>query len=174
MKLVNIDKVQYRSVNNQVQIGLVAALAILSLVFGQLMIHFFGVKSLAGVESTGNFHLNFTGFMLAIMTCIFFIRNLRQKPTFYEVYYVWQLKQLQNKIYRKLKSVQQAAKDNNRDALVILSFYYQSLALVYNLDNNTLTMSNVNNELAKLQQCIDAAGFTIDVDEFTPEMLQAF
>jgi hypothetical protein len=87
---------------------------------------------------------------------------------------VWQLKQLQNKIFRKLKSVQQAAKDNNRDALVILSFYYQSLSLVYNLDNNTLTISNVNNELDKLQQCIDAAGYSIDVEEFTPEMLQAF
>ena len=87
---------------------------------------------------------------------------------------MWQLKQLQNKIYRKLKSVQQAAKDNNRNALVILSFYYQSLALVYELDNNTLTISNVNNELEKLQQCIDAAGVSVDVDEFTPEMLQAF
>jgi len=174
MKLVNIDKSRYRSVNNQVQIGLVATLAILSLVFGQLMIYFFGVKQLAGVESTGNFHLNFTGFILAIMACSLLVRNLRHKPRFYEVYYVWQLKQLQNKIFRKLKSVQQAAKDNNRDALVILSFYYQSLSLVYNLDNNTLTISNVNNELDKLQQCIDAAGYSIDVEEFTPEMLQAF
>ncbi|MCL1115441.1 DUF3087 domain-containing protein [Shewanella basaltis] len=174
MKLVKIDKSQYRSVNNQVQIGLVVILAILSLVFGQLMIYFFGVKPLPGAESTGNFHLNFTGVILALMVCSLLVRNLREKPKFYEVYYVWQLKQLQNKIFRKLKALQQAAKDNNRDALVILSFYYQSLALVYELDNNTLTMSNVNNELDKLQQAIDAAGFTINTDEFTQEMLQAF
>lgn len=174
MKLVKIDKSQYRSVNNQVQIGLVVILAILSLVFGQLMIYFFGVKPLPGAESTGNFHLNFTGVILALMVCSLLVRNLREKPKFYEVYYVWQLKQLQNKIFRKLKALQQAAKDNNRDALVILSFYYQSLALVYELDNNTLTMSNVNNELDKLQQAIDAAGFTINTDELTPEMLQAF
>ncbi|MGB6137147.1 MAG: DUF3087 domain-containing protein [Shewanella sp.] len=174
MKLVKINKSQYRSVNNQVQIGLVVILAILSLVFGQLMIYFFGVKPLPGAESTGNFHLNFTGVILALMVCSLLVRNLREKPKFYEVYYVWQLKQLQNKIFRKLKALQQAAKDNNRDALVILSFYYQSLALVYELDNNTLTMSNVNNELDKLQQAIDAAGFTINTDEFTPEMLQAF
>jgi hypothetical protein len=174
MKIVKIDKSQYRSVNNQVQIGLVVTLAVLSLVFGQLMIYFFGIKPLAGAESTGNFHLNLTGVILALMVCSLLIRNLCKKPKFYEVYYVWQLKQLQNKIFRKLKSIQQAAKDNNRDALLILCFYYQSLALVYNLDNNTLTMSNVNNELDKLQKSIDAAGFSIDVDEFTPEMLKDF
>tara|TARA_R110001592_G_scaffold216572_2_gene470185 strand:+ start:1018 stop:1554 length:537 start_codon:yes stop_codon:yes gene_type:complete len=174
MKLVNINKSQYRSVNNQVQIGLVATLAIFSVILGQLMIYFFGVKPLPGAEATGNFHLNFTGVILALMVCVFLIRNLRSKPKFYEVYYVWQLKQLQNKIYRKLKSIQLAAKDNNRDALVILRFYYQSLALVYELDNNTLTISNVNNELDKLQKCIDAAGISVDADEFTPDMLQAF
>ncbi|MGX9463139.1 DUF3087 domain-containing protein [Shewanella sp. A14] len=174
MKLVKIDKSQYRSVNNQVQIGLVIILVILSLVFGQLMIYFFGVKPIPGAESTGNFHLNFTGVILALMVCSLLIRNLRTKPKFYEVYYVWQLKQLQNKIFRKLKAVQQAAKSNNHDALVILTFYYQSLALVYELDNNTLTMSNVNNELNKLQQSIESAGFSIDEDEFTPDMLQAF
>ncbi|QDE32705.1 MULTISPECIES: DUF3087 domain-containing protein [Shewanella] len=174
MKLVKIDKTRYRSNNNQMQIGLVAILIILSLVFGQLMIYFLGVKPIAGAESTGNFHLNFGGVILAVMVCSLLVRNFRHKPKFYEVYYVWQLKQLQNKIYRKLKAIQQAAKNNDRDALVILSFYYQSLALVYDLDNNTLTMSNVNNELDKLQQRIDAAGFTIDVDEFSPEMLQAF
>ncbi|WP_351124139.1 DUF3087 domain-containing protein [Shewanella sp. T24-MNA-CIBAN-0130] len=174
MKLVNINKSQYRSANNLVQIGLLTTLAILSLIFGQLLIYFFGVKPLPGAESTGNFHLNLTGVILALMVCSLLVRNLRQKPKFYEVYYVWQLKQLQNKIFRKLKSIQQAAKDNNRDALLILCFYYQSLALVYNLDNNTLTMSNVNNELDKLQKSIDAAGFSIDVDEFTPEMLKDF
>ena len=174
MKLVKIDKKQYRSINNQMQIGLVVMLIILSLLFGQMMIYFFGVEPVAGAKSTGNFHFNFAGVILALMVCSLLVRNLRHKPKFYEVYYVWQLKQLQNKIYRKLKAVQLAAKDNNRDALIILSFYYQSLELVYELDNNTLTMSNVNNELEKLQQRIDAAGFTIDVDEFTPEMLQAF
>jgi len=174
MKLVKINKSQYRSVNNWVQIGLVATLAILSLILGQLMIYFFGIKPSPGAESTGHFYLNFTGVILALMVCSLLVRNLRTKPKFYEVYYVWQLKQLQNKIYRKLKSIQQAAKDNNRDALVILSFYYKSLALVYGLDNNTLTISNVDNELDKLQQCIDSAGFSIDVDEFTPDMLQAF
>ncbi|WP_394129476.1 DUF3087 family protein [Shewanella maritima] len=151
MKLEQIDKQQYRSLNNKVQFSLVALLALLSVVIGQTLIVFFGSEALPD-GSTGNFNLNFLGVIFALMICTFVVRKQRGKPQYFEVYYIWQLKQLQNKIFKNLKSIQSKADDNEPEALMILAFYYRSLALVYELDNNTLTMSKVN---AQYQQVSD-------------------
>ncbi|QIR15754.1 DUF3087 domain-containing protein [Shewanella aestuarii] len=174
MKLVQVDKVQYRKMTNQVQFGLIAILAVSSLAFGQLLIAFLGAPPVASGESTGNFYLNFGGVILGLMLCTLVVKHGRKKPQFADVYYVWQLKQLQNKIYRKLNAVQQAASDNDTKAVTILLFYYQSLALVYQLDNNTLTLSDVNRELAKLNQQIETNGLVCDIDDFRSDWLTEY
>lgn len=174
MKLVQVDKAQYRKMTNQVQFGLIAILAISSLAFGQILIAFLGAEPVVSGEPTGNFYFNFGGVILGLMLCTFVVKHGRKKPQYADVYYVWQLKQLQNKIFRKLNAVQQVASNNDAQALTILLFYYQSLALVYQLDNNTLTLSDVNRELDKLTQQIETNGLVCNVDDFRSDWLAKY
>ncbi|GIU21397.1 DUF3087 domain-containing protein [Shewanella schlegeliana] len=171
MQLMDIDKQTYRKNTNLVIMGFVASLAILALVYGGVLIHFFGATETVSGESTGNFHLNLIGVILAMLTCGAVLNTQKQKPFMREVYYVWRLKQLHNQIYRKLTKIKQAADNEEVNAFIILSFYFASLKQVYTLDDNTLTISTVDKDLMQLNDKIAALGLTITPDLFEPEML---
>ncbi|MCK8044850.1 DUF3087 domain-containing protein [Shewanella sp. 1CM18E] len=172
MQLMDIDKQTYRKNTNLVIMGFVASLAILALVFGAILIHFFGAPPSASGESTGNFHLNVMGVVLALGLCSAVLNSQKQKPFLKEVYYVWQLKQLHNQIYRKLAKIKQAAERNEPTAFIILSFYFASLKQVYTLDDNTLTLATVESDLNQLNDKIAALGLTITPEQFEPQMLE--
>ena len=174
MKLRHVDKPQYRKMTNQVQFGVIAILAISSLVFGQMLIAILSSATVVAGQPTGNFYFNFGGVIMGLMLCTLVVKHGRKKPQYADVYYVWQLKQLQNKIYRKLNAVQQAAADNNVNALTILCFYYKSLAVVYELDNNTLTMTEVNRQVSLLEQQIQDSHLSCNADDFSVELLSDF
>ncbi|NMU30552.1 DUF3087 family protein, partial [Vibrio parahaemolyticus] len=72
-------------------------------------------------------------------------------PFFREVVYVWQMKQLHNRIFRKLKQIKSAAEQEDLQAYTILKFYYQSQKQIFELDNNTLTLDSVLRELEKIE-----------------------
>jgi len=168
MQLINIDKSLYRKHLNIVIVGFIATLLILSLVFGQLLIASFEV------EGVSNFRYNLLGVILSLMACAAILHSLKSTLFFTEVYYVWQLKQTQNSIFRKLTKIKAAAKNNNENALIILLYYYQSLKLVYQLDDNTLTISTVEKDLNKLQEIITRNEFTISAEQFDKSLLTNF
>ncbi|ABV86005.1 DUF3087 domain-containing protein [Shewanella pealeana] len=171
MQLMDVDKQTYRKNTNLVIMGFVASLAILALIFGAILIHFFGAPASVSGESTGNFHLNLIGVILALMTCGGVLNTQKHKPFMREVYYVWRLKQLHNQIYRKLAKIKLAADNEELNAFIILSFYFASLKQVYTLDNNTLTISTVEKDLAQLNDKIAALGLTASAEQFEPKML---
>ena len=112
--------------------------------------------------------------ILAVLLCSAIVYQLKTQPFFKEIYYVWQLKQLQNRIYRKLAKVQAAAADNDVNALITLLFYFTSLRQVYLLDDNTLTLSAVDKELAQLQAQCDVLGLALSAEQFEVELLAGF
>ena len=173
MKLQQIDKSLYRSNMNLFMVALVLALIVCSLGFGAGLIALFGVEALPG-EPTGNFHWNLLGVILAVLLCSAIVYQLKTQPFFKEIYYVWQLKQLQNRIYRKLAKVKAAAADNDVNALITLLFYFTSLRQVYLLDDNTLTLSAVDKELAQLQAQCDVLGLALSAEQFEVELLAGF
>jgi hypothetical protein len=87
---------------------------------------------------------------------------------------VWQVKQIQNLIYRKVKKVKKAAKNLEPNALIILSFYYHSQKQVYQLDDNTLTIAKVNKEIADLQEIITDNNLTISAEQFEKKLITSF
>ena len=175
MKLREIDKNIYKKNLNIVTVGLVAGLIILSLVFGTGLIAIFGADTSlsAGrdVESTGNFHLNLLGVILAAVVCGGGLWRIKDNPFLGEVYYVWRLKALHNRIYRQLKIIKSAADADNIDAFIILSFYYTSQKQVYLLDNNTLTMPKLEQDIAELEETITRLGLSVSPDMFEESML---
>ncbi|MBY6186149.1 DUF3087 domain-containing protein [Marinobacter hydrocarbonoclasticus] len=155
MELRNIDPKAYRRRVNQVSIGFVGALAVLSVSLGALSIALFGQPAPVAGESTGNFHLNVMGVLLALALCSAVFAGMKDKPFMADVMYVWQLKQLHNRIYRKQKAIETAAEAGDAAALSIMEFYHRSRALVYRLDNNTLTLSEVAREQNRIAALVE-------------------
>ncbi|MCL1068834.1 DUF3087 domain-containing protein [Shewanella olleyana] len=171
MQFISIDKPQYRKRLNILLISLVASLTILSLAFGGLLIELFGSDTVIRGESTGNFHLNFIGVILAVVSCSLVMNWIKTKPYMKEIYWVWQVKQLQNRIYRKLKKIVAAAQENDVNAITILLYYYHSQKKVYELDNNTLTMSKVETDINSIEQQISDLNLAITLDDFSIELI---
>jgi hypothetical protein len=168
MQLINVDKTRYRKHLNIIIVGFIITLLVLALIFGQLLIALFAQ------EGVNNFRYNLLGVILSLMACAAVLHVLKNSNFFTEIYYVWQVKQIQNLVYRKLKKIKSAAKNDDVNALIILSFYYQSLQQVYQLDDNTLTITKVNKDLSDLQETIANKNLTISAEQFDKKLLNSY
>lgn len=173
MKLIAVDKSLYRQRMNRLIVVFVGSLALLSVLLGSGLIALFGVTPLPGAQSTGNFHWNLLGVLLALGFCSAVLHSQRRHAYLHEVLYVWQLKQWQNRIYRKLIKVKAAAAKNDVNALIILTFYYESLHQVYLLDDNTLTLPALTEDRQALSDQVASLGLSISAEQFEPNLLQS-
>ncbi len=181
MKLYEIDKSIYRQRLNYVIIGFIAILTVLSLGFGAALIALFSESvttinnNLIDGEQPNNFKYNLLGVVLALLTCAITLHHLKTKTFFNEIYYVWQLKQLHNFIYRKLKSIKKAAfEKNDAKAMLIMTFYYTSIKQVYLLDDNTLTMASVEKSHQQLNDHLSINNISINIEDFDKSMLACY
>ena len=174
MKLQKINKEEYRKKMNLLLVSLVGSLAVFAVVFGTILIDVFGSgKSIAG-ESTGNFHLNVLGVILSVALNAFIASRVKGHDYFKEALYVWNLKQIHNQIYRKLKRIQPKAEQGDRGALTILYFYYTTQKQVYDLDNNTLTIKTVQQSLDNIVELSDKWSIDLDIEEFSKDLVAKF
>ena len=174
MEIKQINKDIYKKKVNLVIGGFVALLAISSLAFSTLLIVLFGNTEVVPEQSTGNFHWNLIGVVLAVATSLSLLNHIKTRPYMEEVLYVWKLKQLHNKIFRKLKSIKAAASNDDVKALTTLKFYYKTQQQVFELDNNTLTMSSVNKELEAIEQIEAAQSLDLDITSFKESWVDTY
>lgn len=165
MQLKEINKQQYRQRLNSVIIAFIASFMVLAIAFGTLLIAAFSDGE------TSNFRFNLLGVILALLALAAVLHQMRSKPLFNEIYYVWQLKQIQNLIYRKLTKVKEKASQNDADALLCLLFYYTSQKQVYELDDNTLTMSALVKDIENLNQQINESGKSVNLQDFDKDII---
>ena len=170
MKLIEINKNTYRKRLNIIIVAFIATFLVLSLGFGQAFILMFA-DGIASSQTHSNFRYNLLGVILALVTCAAILHQLRNSEFFHEVYYVWQLKQVINAITRKLTQLKKLAQQNDRNALIILNYYYQAMRQVYQLDDNTITLSTINKEIEQLTQQIDELNLELSFDDFSNAML---
>ncbi|ROR15775.1 DUF3087 family protein [Vibrio crassostreae] len=174
MKLQKINKEEYRKKMNLLLVSLVGSLAVFAIVFGTILIDLFGSgQSIAG-ESTGNFHLNVLGVILSVALNAFIVSRVKGHDYFKEALYVWNLKQIHNQIYRKLKRIQSKAEQGDRDALTILYFYYTTQKQVYDLDNNTLTIKTVQQSLDNILELSEKWSIELDIEAFSKDLIAKF
>jgi len=179
MKLEQIDKIVYRKRLNIVIASSIALLMVLSVAFGAILIELLGnaipVVNPETGESSSNFRFNFAGVILAFLTSASILQQLKNKPFFYEIYYVWRLKQIQNVIYRRLAKIKSSTEKKrdpvDRDAFVILNYYYTSLKQVYLLDDNTLTLSNLSKDINNLDTLMLGLNIEVNTEDFERKML---
>jgi len=166
LKLQTIDKALYRKRLNILIAINIAVLLITSLSVSNILI------ALLGSEVDGdNFWWNLLGVIagLAVMAGLFKI--LVTKPFMGEINYVRQLKQEMNRIYRHSKVVQAGVEANNKSALIISYFNLQASKQVYELDNNTLTMDELNEKIRLLDERLEGLGLAISTSDYNAELL---
>ncbi|GLX80452.1 DUF3087 domain-containing protein [Thalassotalea insulae] len=181
MQLEEINKTRYRQHLNRVIIGFILVFALLSLGFSSVLISLFSEQGVNVImadgtgETSSNFKYNFLGVMLALLACAAILHSLKSHAYFKEIYYVWQAKQVQNLIYRKLKKIKVAAFENNDvNAMIILNYYYASLKQVYLLDDNTLTLTKVTKEHQQLIDLIERNNIDVNGQPFNKTMLNVY
>ncbi|KPL96725.1 DUF3087 family protein [Vibrio splendidus] len=174
MKLQKINKEEYKKKMNLLLVSLVGSLALFAIVFGSILIELFGsVGSVTG-EATGNFHLNVLGVILSVALNAFIASRVKGHDYFKEALYVWNLKQVHNQIYRKLKRIQPKAEQGDREALTILYFYYTTQKQVYDLDNNTLTIKTVQQSLDNIVELSEKWSIELDIKAFSKDLVAKF
>ncbi len=185
MQLIDIDKVRYRKHLNIVIVAFISSLLVLSLLFGTVLISLFAnvgdvneflptVNDAVQAEPDSNFRFNLLGVMLALFANGAILYKVKNSAFFTEIYYVWQVKQIQNLVYRKLKKIKLAAKNGEETAMIILSFYYQSQLQIYKLDDNTITLSTIENHQQQLNDLIAKSGLTISAEQFDKSLIATY
>ena len=186
MQLIDIDKTRYRKHLNIVIVGFISSLLIFSLLFGTVLISLFStvgdtaqlaqsaVDTTATGEQETNFKYNFLGVVLALLANAAILHSVKNNDFFKEIYYVWQVKQLQNLIYRKLTKIKAAGKAGEEKALIILAFYYQSQIQVYQLDDNTITLSSIEKQLQQVNDTITEHGLDISAAQFEKSLITSY
>ena len=165
MNLMEIDKQRYRKHLNRVFIAIAVALMVIAIGSSTILIAVFGTPG----ES--HFWLNVAGVVIAVAVVITVLQRLRDQPYMREVVYIWDLKQLLNRIYRKERKLLAAVEAGNADALVIMNFFYRGSKLLYEMDDNLVTMDELMDKIRQHDQRLEAAGLSTEVGDFDPAQL---
>ena len=168
MKLQDVNKARYRKHLNIVIAALIISLMILGVGFGQVLI------ALLSDGQGSHFIYNITGVIAAALLCGKAVHSVKGHDFMVEVYYVWQLKQGLNAIYRKLKKIETARDEGDINALIVLNYYYSGSEQLLNLDDNTITMDSLNKNKDTLQSLIASKNLNVSVDDYSADLLAGF
>ncbi|HTF96396.1 MAG TPA: DUF3087 domain-containing protein [Cellvibrio sp.] len=168
MQLIDIDKARYRKHLKIVFIGCAVSLAVGSLALSQTLIAIFPD------ESGSHFHWNLLGVVVSAVTIGWLLNRYRQHDFMREVTYVWELKQALNKITRKMHKLEAAAREGNKDALLAMQYSYAGSRLVWQLDDNTLTLDALAIKQHELDRLAEKFHVTLSVADYDEKILTAF
>ena len=167
MQLQKIDKNIYQQRSRYTYIGISCLLILFTLLWSTLFIALFS-------DSPDNFYLNLMGVIAAIISVIPVVFTLREKEWFYEVMYVWRLKQELNKINRKMAKLTKAMNNGDVGAFEIVKFSYQGSRQIWQLDDNTLMLNELTISENKLEQRAEQLNLTIDASNYSSVALQKY
>lgn len=168
MQLKQIDKARYSTHFKWVFVGVILLMLGVSLSVSTLLIQLF-------TDGQGShLVLNVVGVVVAALVVGGVFRRYRKDAFLYEVMYVWDLKQMLNRIYRKQRVLKAAMAEGDRRAMVIMNFSYQGSKQLYELDNNTITMEELDKAIAELATLQQQYAVTLSLDEFDVALLDAY
>lgn len=168
MQLRTIDKKIYRNHLRKATFAAILGLLCGSLILSTVLIY------AIGSDTQNNFSLNLASVIVTVTLMLITLLNVRRKPFFSEMYYVWRLKFELSHINRKLKAVEKAAKNHDHTALNILAYYYQATQQVWLLDDNTLAMEEFVVKEDRAKKWMADANHTPDVTVYSRVDLHNF
>jgi len=168
MKLIEIDKRRYRRHLNITLAICISFLLIGSLGIAQLLIALFPA------EQGTHFHWNLLGVIISVVIIEAGYKSNKQHPFLHEVVYVLQLKQALNLITRKMRTLQQAAKMGDAQALLALQFSYTGSRQLWLLDDNTITLTELDKSQAALDALLIKYNLSVDINQYNKALLKRF
>jgi len=168
MQLIQIDKARYRKHLNRVIIGCGLALAGGSLAISQTLIALFPD------ESGSHFHWNLLGVVVTSIAIAFLLNKYRKHDYMTEVVYVWELKQALNKITRKMAKLKAAGREGDANALLAIHYSYAGSRLLWQLDDNTITMDELSIKQTELDSVAEKFNLTLNADNYDEQILKKF
>lgn len=165
MELKQIDKVAYKKRLNQVQFGAVGALFVLGMGLAEM----YRAIWADGESSTW---LNAAGVLTAVAILAGVFKLIRDKPWMADIRYTWKLKQELNRIYRHVKFVEAGVADNDPDALKIHYFSLHGSKHLYEIEDNTLTVPEIIEKIAALDQQLAELELTVSITDYEPWLLE--
>ena len=168
MKLIQIDKARYRKNLNQVISACGIALAVGSLAISQTLIALFPDPN------GSHFHWNLLGVVVCSLLVGFVLNKYRNHDYMTEIVYVWELKKALNKITRKMPKLKAAGREGNADALLAIQYSYAGSRLLWQLDDNTITMDELAIKQAELDSVAQQYNLTLDVDKYDEKLLNQY
>ncbi|GGA92365.1 DUF3087 family protein [Agarivorans gilvus] len=167
MQLQNIDKSTYQTRSRNSYLALCGLLIIFTLAWSTLFIALFS-------NSENNFIFNLLGVIAALLSVLPIVNYCKNKAWFAEVIYVWRLKRELNKINRKMRHLVQAMNRGEADAFVIVKFSYVGSRQIWQLDDNTLMLNELNRSEHKLAEQAEKLGIEVDENRYRSEMLAKY
>ncbi|MEE1672339.1 DUF3087 family protein [Agarivorans aestuarii] len=167
MQFQNIDKAVYQQRSRYTYIGISGLLIVFTLLWSSLFIAVFS-------SGPDNFYLNLLGVVAAVISVVPVVLTLKNKPWFYEVMYVWRLKQELNKINRKMATLVKAMNTGDVTAFEIVKFSYLGSRQIWELDDNTLMLNELAISENKLEQQAEQFNLGIDANNYTTSALQNY
>ena len=168
MQLIQIDKARYRKHLNRVIIGCGLALAAGSLAISQSLIALFPD------ESGSHFHWNLLGVIITSISIGWALNKYRTHDYMTEVVYVWELKQALNKITRKMAKLKAAGREGDPQALLAIHYSYAGSRLLWQLDDNTITMDELAVKQAELDSVAAKFNVTLNADDYDEAILKQY
>jgi hypothetical protein len=104
----------------------------------------------------------------------FCLNRYKEHEFMTEVYYVWQLKQVLNKIQRKLAKLKDAAESGDVTAMTAIQYSYAGSRLLWELDDNMIIMDQLIIDQAKLDELATKYNVSLDPANFSVESLKSY
>jgi len=165
MQLTEIDPERYRQRLNKIIFACIGLLTVGSLAISQLLI------LIMPSPEGSHFHWNLLGVATTAVAVFIILSKLKTHHFFYEVSYVWDLKQALNKINRRMKKIEKAAQQGDHTAIQILHFSYSGSRQLWKLDNNTLTINHLTHLENKLHDLAETHQVTLDATLYNNKQL---
>lgn len=165
MKLQAIDKARFKKHLNYFQGGIVLSLMLLGLGLSELYI---------GLWSDGgsNFWLNLSAVATAAFIIAGVVGLIKDHRALAEVMYVWRLKNELNRIYRASSKLDKALAAGNEQALKVKYYQLHASRHLYQLEDNTLTLDELNQQITALDEQLAGLGLSLSTDDYSPQLLQ--
>jgi hypothetical protein len=168
MQLIDINKKRYRRHLNYTIVACVISLTVGCLVISQLLIAVFPD------ESGSHFHWNLTGVVITSLLIGLILNKYRSHDFMTEVAYVWYLKQVLNRINRKMLKLKAAAQEGNVNALLAINYSYAGSRLLWQLDDNLIIMDQLAIDQAEIDSLAMTYNLTLKAEDYDEAVLKQF
>lgn len=165
MTLPVIDKAQYKKRLNWLQGSAVVLLMLSALLFSNVLVSNYG-------SDESNLWLNATAVLLSVLLLSLLFALIKNRPWMADIRYIMQLKQRLNRIYRASKVVDAALANDQTNAIIVRYFSLHASKYLYQLEDNTLTLEELQQQIDALDEQIARLQLTLSVDDYSDDILQ--